>query len=93
MEKCAVAHSHLWEASLADFRMSLGRRVRIKTDEEVELIRLSSLLGALGLVISFMGFLAGTNFALEVPRFLTEHALVSFDNDHSHLAHQLLDAR
>ena len=37
-------HSHLWAESLADFRMSLGRRVRIKSDEEVELIRLSSLL-------------------------------------------------
>ena len=37
-------HSLLWAESLADFRMSLGRRVRIKTDEEVELIRLSSLL-------------------------------------------------
>jgi methionyl aminopeptidase len=38
------AHSHLWEESRAKVRMSLGRRVRIKTDEEVELIRLSSLL-------------------------------------------------
>ena len=38
------AHSHLWGESLDDIRMSLGRRVRIKTDEEVELIRLSSLL-------------------------------------------------
>ena len=37
-------HSLLWAESLADFRMSFGRRVRIKTDEEVELIRLSSLL-------------------------------------------------
>ena len=38
------ARSHLWEESRAKVRMSLGRRVRIKTDEEVELIRLSSLL-------------------------------------------------
>lgn len=38
------AHSRLWGESLDDIRMSLGRRVRIKTDEEVELIRLSSLL-------------------------------------------------
>lgn len=37
-------HNLLWAESLADFRMSFGRRVRIKTDEEVELIRLSSLL-------------------------------------------------
>ncbi len=38
------ARSLLWVESLAKVRMSLGRRVRIKTDEEVELIRLSSLL-------------------------------------------------
>ena len=39
---------------------------------------LSSLPSALELVMNFVGFLAGTNFVLEVPRFKTKHALISF---------------